>query len=170
MGFTPVKTGTNPVKFTVGQLRETIGLSEETFRHWKRVLSPFAGRAGRARSFSVGDLLAAAIFQHLTDRCGVRVGHLALVAPKVFELCNSTPWTALDGKLLIIDFNSGECLIARDLSRATGAGALMVCFLGPTIGRLRDTLLKDQTPAAQTHLRFPVVEVANEQRAARRAK
>lgn len=159
------------MKFTVGQLRETVGLSEETFRHWKRVLPPFAGRrVGRAPSFSVGDLLAAAIIQHLTGHCGVRVGHLASVAPKVFKLCNSTPWTALDGKLLIIDFNDGECLTARDLSEVTGAGALMVCFLGPIIAKLRDTLLKDQTPAAQPHLRFPVVEVANEQRTSRRAK
>lgn len=158
------------MKFTIGQLRETIGLSEETFRHWKRVLPPFAGHAGRAPSFSVGDLLAAAIFQHLTDRCGVRVGHLASVATKVFALCNSTPWTALDGKLLIIDFQGGGCLVTRDLSDAKGAGALMVCFLGPIIGQLRDALLKGQVPAAQTHLHFPVIEVANEHRAARRAK
>lgn len=158
------------MKFTVGQLRETVGLSEETFRHWKRVLPPLRSRTGRAATFSVGDLLAAAIFQHLTDHCGVRVGHLASVASKAFELCNSAPWTALDGKLLIIDLSNGECLVARDLSEMTGADALMVCFLTPIIGKLRDTLLKDQIPLAQTRLRFPMVEVANEQHTARRAK
>jgi hypothetical protein len=115
-------------------------------------------------------LLTAAIFNHLTDHCGVRVGHLKSVAPTVAELCNSMPWTALDGKVLIIDFDSGECLVARDISDATGSGALVVCFLSPMIGNLRDTLLRDQQPAAQAHLRFPVVEVANEQQATRRAK
>ncbi len=100
----------------------------------------------------------------------MRVGHLGSVAAKVFELCNSTPWAALDGKLLIVDFDSRECLIARDVSDAAGVGALVVCFLSPIIGRLRDTLLKERTLAAQTHMRFPVVELANEQRTARRAK
>jgi hypothetical protein len=158
------------VKFTIGQLRETVGISEETFRHWKRVLPPFAERTGRRPTFSVGDLLSAAILHHLTDRCGIRVGHLKTIAPKVANLCNSIPWAALDEKLLIVDIHSGECVIARDISDATGSGALVICFLSPMIFRLRDILLRDQRPAAQAHLRFPVVEVANEQQATRRAK
>jgi hypothetical protein len=159
------------VKFTVGQLRETIGISAETFRHWKRVLPPFSARVGRTPAFSLGDLLFAAIINHLTDRCGVRVGHLATVAQKIFDLCSATPWTALDGKLLIVNIGNDDCIIARDATEAASADcALIVCFLTPIITHLRDMLLRDQAPAAQAHLRFPVVEIANEQQAAWRVK
>ena len=159
------------MKFTVGQLRETIGISPETFRHWKRVLPPFAARVGRTPAFSWGDLLSAAVINHLTDHCGVRVGHLATVAQKIVDLCNATPWTALDGNLLIVNIGSNDCVIAREATDAASTdGALIVCFLAPIITRLRAMLLRDQSPATQAHLRFSVIEVANEQQTTRLAK
>src|SRR5580700_47480 len=56
LGFTPRWNGTLPLHFTPGQLRETVGLSVETFRHWKRVLPPFFERAGRTPRYLIGDL------------------------------------------------------------------------------------------------------------------
>ena len=159
------------MKFTVGQLRETIGISPETFRHWKRVLPPFAARVGRTPAFSLGDLLSAAVISHLTDHCGVRVGHLATVAQKIADLCNAAPWAALDGKLLIVNIGSNDCVIVGDARDAASTeGALIVCFLTPIIAHLRDMLLRGQAPATQAHLRFPVIEVAKEHQATRRAK
>jgi hypothetical protein len=65
------------MQFTPGQLRETVGISVETFRHWKRVLPPFAHRKRYVPCFTIGDLLAGRILRSLTEGCGVRVGHLA---------------------------------------------------------------------------------------------
>ena len=65
------------MQFTPGQLRETVGISVETFRHWKRVLPPFANRKRYVPSFTIGDLLAGRILRNLTEGCGVRVGHLS---------------------------------------------------------------------------------------------
>jgi hypothetical protein len=64
------------VQYTPQQVRETVGLSLETYRHWKRVLPPFATKSGRGPCFSIGDLMAASIIHRLTEKAGVRVGHL----------------------------------------------------------------------------------------------
>jgi hypothetical protein len=36
-----------------------VGISVETFRHWKQMLPGFAKHGGRAANFSIGDLFAA---------------------------------------------------------------------------------------------------------------
>jgi hypothetical protein len=60
------------MQFNQAQVRDTIGISVETFRHWKRVLPPFSER----KQYTLGDLLAAGVLCRLTVHCGVRAGPL----------------------------------------------------------------------------------------------
>jgi hypothetical protein len=114
-----------PLHFTPGQLRATVGLSVETFRHWKRVLPPFGARKGSSSRFSIGDLLAASVLCRLTDGCGVRVGHLTEISRRIVSLANSSSWAALEGKTLVIDLSNETCRIARDEKNLKGANIVL---------------------------------------------
>jgi hypothetical protein len=147
------------VQFTPGQLRDTIGLSVETYRHWKRVLPPFVDRKGYAPCFSIGDLLAASILRRLTDSCGVRVGRLTEISTEIIRFCNTTSWARLEGRALVIDLLNGTCRIARDPLDTRNGDIATLCPLGPIMAELRDALLRSQPSANQAHLLFRPTEV-----------
>ena len=100
------------MQFTPGQLREVVGISMETFRHWKRVLPPFAKRKRHTPSFTVGDLLAGRILRRLTEGCGVRVVHLTEVTNEIVSVCNMAVWASLEHKSVLIDLVRGTCRLA----------------------------------------------------------
>src|SRR5713226_2410759 len=127
-----------PLQFTPGQLRAIVGLSVETYRHWKRMLPPFAVRKGSSPRYSIGDLLAASILCRLTGSCGVRVGYLKEISEKIVALANSSSWTALEGQVLLIDLLRRTCRVAKEERNTTGTDIVVLCPLGPIMSELRD--------------------------------
>ncbi len=121
--------------YTPGQLRDTVGLSKEAFRHWKRVVPAFASGRGHAPSFSSGDVLASAILMRLTDTVGVRIGHLSEVAPAIFQVCNASSWEALQSKSLVIDLQERLCVAVNGPALPIG-NEVVVCALAPLIKAL----------------------------------
>ena len=156
--------------FTPAQLRDTVGLSVETFRHWKRVLPPFTGRNGNSPCFSIGDLLAAAILRRLTDVCGVRVGRLTRVSNKIADLCNTVSWTALENRVLVVEPMNGLGCLVRDPANVKITDIAIFCPLTPIMTELRDTLLSLQPPATQVSLPFPPAIVTSEATVRRQVK
>jgi hypothetical protein len=51
------------MNFSQGQMRQAVGITTETFRHWKRVLPPCSSRRGHSCTFSAGAILAVAILK-----------------------------------------------------------------------------------------------------------
>lgn len=132
--------------YTPSQLRDTIGLSKEAFRHWKRVVPGFANGRGHAPSFSPGDVLASAVLRRLTDNAGVRIGHLSEIAPAIFQVCNASSWEALQQKSLIIDLQERTCISIEGLALPAGE-LVVVCALAPVIKALQFDLLNSTPPA-----------------------
>lgn len=126
--------------YTPGQLRGTVGLSKEAFRHWKRVVPAFANGRGHAPSFSSGDVLASAILRQLTDIIGVRIGHLSEIAPAIFQVCNASSWDALRNKSLVINLQERSCVAVDDHSDPMGE-LIVVCALAPLVKTLHFDLL-----------------------------
>lgn len=126
--------------YTPGQLRGTVGLSKEAFRHWKRVVPAFANGRGHAPSFSSGDVLASAILRQLTDIIGVRIGHLSEIAPAIFQVCNASSWDALQNKSLVINLQEHSCVAVDDHSVPVGE-LVVVCALAPLVKTLHFDLL-----------------------------
>jgi hypothetical protein len=143
------------LQYTVRQMHEIVGLSKETYRHWKRVLLPLAEVGGRASCFTLGDLIAASVVHRLTKVAGIRVGHLGDVATAIFKICNTTPWAALEGSTLTIDLDRGECQIEQNPDAATLSDLVLVCRLGPVLEKLRAALLRTQGDRPQSELLFP---------------
>ena len=130
--------------YTPGQLRDTVGLSKEAFRHWKRVVPAFANGRGHAPSFSPGDVLASAILRKLTDTIGVRIGHLSKITPAIFQVCNDSSWEALRSKHLVIDLQKHSCSAASNPSLAE-AELVIVCAMEPLIESLQSDRLNGQS-------------------------
>lgn len=166
MGLTPSRSGIDPVQYTQAQVRETVGLSLETYRHWKRVLPSLATKGGRAASFSIGDLMAASILHRLTETAGVRVGHLSDVSAAIFEICNTSPWAALVGTTLSVDLEQRTCSVERAPKPHQDANLVLSCRLDPILGQLRGALLRGKSGQTQAELLLPPVRMT----AARRQK
>lgn len=158
------------MQFTQGQLRSILGLSQETFRHWKKVLPPFADGRGHSPCFTTGDLLGAAIIRRLTDFGGLRVGRLGEISVKIVALCNTSSWTALEGDVLIVNLKSGACHLGKSKSEASISDITVVCPLTPIMTELRDTLLRSQTKDDQGRLLFPPTQIGHEAPPQRRAR
>ena len=142
------------MKLTPGQLRDVLGLPQETFRHWKKVLPPLVGRNGYAPCFSPGDLLAMKVVQVMADNFGLRIGVLTGVAAHLFDICNRLSWASLEETALILDPANGTVVVAtgKTLNLTT---PVLVIPCGPLILQLRARLLAEQRQEAQTHLMFP---------------
>lgn len=128
------------MRYTPGQLRDTVGLSKEAFRHWKRIVPAFANSRGHAPTFSSGDVLASAVLRRLTDLMGVRIGSLAEVTPQIFQICNASPWEELQKKSLFIDLLKCSCVTVNDPEFPRGE-LVVVCALAPLIEALQLELL-----------------------------
>jgi hypothetical protein len=129
------------VQFSQNQLRHTLGISVETFRHWKRVLPPFARRQKYSSRFSTGDLLAAGVLCRLTDRCGVRVGFLPEISQATVQICNAEPLATLEGKALVVDVPNRTCRIADEASDSMDEeDIVIICPLGPIVATVRDAI------------------------------
>ena len=141
--------------YTIGQLRDTVGLSLETYRHWKRVLPSYAGRTGRAPCFTIGDLVAASIIRRLTETAGIRVSALKEIVPDIITICDASPWSIMEGGVFAIDLLARTCCIVRDPSPWKAGELTIFCPLDPLLAELRGALLREQGENDQSQLLFP---------------
>jgi len=165
LGFTPHLIGIGPVQFSQNQLRATLGISVETFRHWKLVLPPFAKRKRYTSRFSTGDLVAAGVLCRLTSQCGIRVGLLPEISQAAVEICNASPWAALEGKALVVDVQQRTCQIEEGAQAPTDV--VIVCPLNPIIAAVRDAMSRTR-PLVRREQRQPLRSLPSERRVRRR--
>lgn len=145
------------MQFNQVQVRDTLGISVETFRHWKRVLPPFSGR----KKYTLGDLLAAGVLRRLTDQCGVRAGHLPEISKTIVEVCNRGVWASLQGKTLVIDLPKNTCALVKSTRAFTFRDIVVVCPLEGIMAQIQEALSRKEPAVAQHQLRFPPITVSN---------
>ena len=128
------------VRYTPSQLRDAVAISQETYRHWKKVLPPLRRGAGHGPRFTVGDILATTVVRVLTVDFAIRVGAVSVVAHALFETCN-TPWPVLERGRLIINLAAGDLQLASDTESAHFQAPVIVVPLQSAISRLHAALL-----------------------------
>ncbi|WP_316214825.1 hypothetical protein [Bradyrhizobium sp. SZCCHNR2035] len=162
-------SGWQTVQFTAGQLRETVGVSVEMYRHWKRVLPPFLDRQGYVPTFTIGDLVAARVLRCLTETFGVRAGHLSRLSVDIVRLCNETPWAKLASGDLVIDPEGETCQLARNGGPSVRAKPIILCPMAHLMAELGGALQKRLPVSNQRELQFPPIECREATRGARRS-
>jgi hypothetical protein len=142
------------MQLTPGQVRQVLGLSPDTFRHWKAALLPLTGRNGHRPCFSHGDLFAMALIRALTEDAGVRVGALRTVSAILFEQCNRQSWAGLERSILVLELTRvrAEFFSEPHTPSTEHIGIIVPCR--PIIADLRASLLKDADDDEQGKLRF----------------
>jgi hypothetical protein len=147
------------MNLTLGQVQGALGLSRDTYRHWKTVLQPLALRKGHRACFSHGDLLALAIVKSLTDKIGVPVSNLDSVARTLFEQCGQQPWARFERLAAVVFPEDWNLSFAPEgqIPPMTRTAIIVPC--GPIISLLRGALMLEQPEEAQAALRFPLSAV-----------
>ena len=143
------------VRYTPSQLRDAVGITKETFRHWKASLPPLQGGAGHGPRFTGGDILAVLVVKLLTTDFAIRVGAISDIARPLFETCNAEPWPALERGKLIIDLPASELQFKRETEPNPFRRPAMVIPLLPSILRLRSALFTEHNFGTQESLPFP---------------
>ncbi len=142
------------MKLTPGQIRGVLGLSPDTFRHWKAALPPLTGRNGHRPCFSHGDLLAMALIRALTEDAGVRISALQIISVALFEHCNRQSWAGLERSVMVLELARArvEFFPEPHTPSLESIGIIVPCR--PVVTELRDWLLKDADETNQTNFRF----------------
>jgi hypothetical protein len=155
------------MKLSPGQVRDVLGLSQDTFRHWKKALPPLAGRNGYRPCFTHGDLFALALVKALTDDAGVQVGALHAVAAGLFNHCDRHSWAELERSILILELANVMVTFTQEthVPQLTGIGIVVPCR--PIVVELRERLLMDKESTDQGNLRFPPTVVSGAARGRR---
>jgi hypothetical protein len=144
------------VNYTPGQLRNAVGIGQETYRHWKKALAPFRREAGHSPCFTAGDLLAAAIIKVLVAEFGIRVSALSSLAGTIFAECNERSWPTLERSLMVIELIGTVVVVQPEGSGLAIDRPAMVVPLRVLTEGLRRTLLAGDDDGQET-LRFPPV-------------
>lgn len=144
------------MRFVPAQAKEAIGISEETFRHWRQTLAPLKGRRGYGPCFSSGDLLSLKVVAQL-HALGIQVRHVAPHAEALFLSCSQVAWFGLEDKAIIFDGESFE-LTSVATDPKWGMRPRIVVPLGPLISELRACLSVEEA-SPQSNLAFPPLEV-----------
>jgi len=148
------------VRYTPGQLRNATGIAPETFRHWKKALGPLRSERGHSPCFSAGDLLAVAVVRVLTMDLGLRVGALSPVAEALFDICNASPWPALERSNLILIAGESRVLLVPELEPNIASDLRVIVALRPIVALLRMQLEPVTEDVEQPLLRFPLYGLA----------
>lgn len=143
------------VRYTPGQMRSATGISQQTYRHWKRVLAPLGHEEGRSPCFTAGDLLAVVVVRHLTADFAISVGALSCIADVLFGICNAMPWPVLERGRLIIDLPNRRILFLQEPDEVVADGSILVIPLASVVEHLRGALLTGDALDGQGLLRFP---------------
>ena len=143
------------VRYTPGQMRSAVGISQQTYRHWKKALAPIRREAGHSPCFTAGDLLAVAVLRVLTADFAIRVSALSAIAETLFDDCNAAPWPVLERGKFVVELTSGRLQFLPELDHVPGLVPVLVIPLRPIIKHLRDALLTEGKLHDQELLRFP---------------
>jgi hypothetical protein len=143
------------MKLSPGQIREILGLSQDTYRHWKKALPPLTGRNGYRPCFTTGDLFAMALVRALTEDAGVQISALSTVSMSLFDYCGQHSWAELERSTLVHELSLVRARFFAESHRPELDGVGIVAPCRPIVADLRERLLLDKEDAEQGNLRFP---------------
>jgi len=146
------------MRYLPAQAKEALGISEETFRHWRRALPPLKDKRGYGPCFTPGDLLALKVVAQL-HLFGVQVRHLTPHAEALFRVCAQGPWFGLDDKAVVYDGQGMELLNVQEERHWSGRARVTIP-LRPLMDQLRVCLSEEETRPSQPDIVFPPLEVS----------
>lgn len=147
------------MKYTPAQYRDALGISQETLRHWRKVLPIFQNRAGYAPVFSISDLIIGAIIKHLKEKLGINVAHFAPFSMALAETLNGTSWARMQKSSLALNIDERSCVLLSDTSSTTCDTLQIYVPLKPLLAELSAALTKPDD-SLQQQIYFPPTSIS----------
>jgi hypothetical protein len=148
------------MKLTPLQIRELVGISQETLRHWRRVLPPLKERSGYAPCFTPGDALALSVIKEIVECLQMRVQVLQPFAEELFNICRGINWPRLEQQSLTLRFSDTKiqaCVLSEAFKNDSPC-TMLVIDLYKHIQVLRARLTEGESNR-QYEIPFPPVSV-----------
>ncbi len=141
-----------PIKYTIAQLRESVGLSKETFRHWRTVIPFLEELQGRSAQVLPEHFVATAILNEISGQSGIKIGSLSVMSGTIFSICREMPWTTLESGWLLIEPESHRCEFVNEVDLHQIRNVVLICPLLSTIRRLKGMLAVNTIAGPQEFL------------------
>jgi len=142
------------MNYSPSSVMKIVGITQETLRHWRKVLFPLAKRKGR-QGFSVGDMLVLLIIKELTTTFKLQVNGLASVIPTLSDICNVIKWDSYHDKLLGINIKQQEVeVLSKSITVSELSTPLILIDVNQHIMTLSRKLLESDS-VEQLELYFP---------------
>jgi hypothetical protein len=152
--------GVSCVRYTPSQVRQVVGITQETLRHWRSALASLAGLKGHAPVFRPGQLLGIAVVRVLVEELGVGVSTLKAVDRDIFAICSTPQWIRLAGGYLLIRPSEGTAKFVDRLDDGALSSPAIVLPLESVVASLREALLEVTPEEAQRSFVFPPLDVS----------
>jgi len=143
------------VKYTPSQVRQAVGLPQETLRHWRAIFSFLQDVRGQGPTYRAAQILALAVVKGLVRDCGVSVGALKPVEAALYGALSGAHWSALERSALCVSVATGDVTTAEGRSVPIGDHPLLVLPLGGVIASLRRELTGLEVLDPQQSFSFP---------------
>jgi hypothetical protein len=141
--------------YTPRQLRDAVGITAETYRHWRKALPPLSKACGHGAIFTPGDLVATTVVRMMCSDLDVRVRALSAVANGLFEICRATPWPTLERGYLHLEIQGSVVEFSIDEYQSAANGIVITVPMRPIINHLQGHLMDTGVDISQHTLRFP---------------
>lgn len=153
--------------YTLQFAMDSTGLSSQTLRHWRGVLSPLKGRSAHQPCFSAGDLLALKVLQAWVMGTGGRISQLETTAAGLFALCAEEPWPRIEQSLLAYDLEAGTWELVAEGAPIRWPNGMVLLPIGRLARDLSDRLIGNRGASIQKPLEFPLMRVSSDTAPAR---
>jgi hypothetical protein len=148
------------MRYTPSQVRQVVGVTQETLRHWRAALSSLDGLKGHAPIFRPGQLLGLAVIRTLVVDLGLNVGSLKRAERDIFEICASPQWIRLSEGCLMVRPLEGTAYFIERYSDGDLHKPAIVLPMSPIVASVREALLEVAPDDAQQSIVFPPIEVS----------
>jgi hypothetical protein len=127
--------------YTQKQIREELGIPQQTYRYWASVVPSLAAKKGKAAGLTYGDVLALAFTKQLCDQFGLRIGNIAPALEALFRELNSRAWLLLENSWLKITRSNAEILFAGDIRNLSSGEDAIFIECAPVLSTVRSKML-----------------------------
>jgi hypothetical protein len=157
------------MQYTPGQVKTAVGVTEETFRYWRKVFDPIKGRRGYKPCFSFGEMLALSVVRVFIRSFDVATATVAEIAPSLFDLCKGETWLSRESWFLVFDPEVKSLTRLPDAALAKLRGPVMVVPCRPLADALKLKFTADPELSRQMPLPLAPAVVKTRRKSARRA-
>ena len=143
------------MEFTQAQARNMTGISEETFRHWRKVVPYLRGKSGKSARFSFFDLFGLLVTREMVTTLGASIADIGGGVDHLFRLLADVRWNSLERATAILDHERAVLLGPEEFAMAQRLTPAIMVPCGPLVQRIRAELSPDNERDLQHPLPFP---------------